>query len=59
MWFNWKAVNDMHTLMPASMGLRSAKGTSLVAISQRMMAKLHMSAALVLMSLAFLHRAAE
>lgn len=43
--------------MPTSIGERSAKGTSLVANSQRRMAKLHMSLASRLISLGFFCRA--
>ena len=45
------------TFMPASMGARSLNGSSLVAISQRRTAKLHMSAARRLISLEDLARA--
>lgn len=55
-----RLIPDMDcTFMPASMGVRSAKGTSLVAISHKVTAKLHMSLALTLRSLGFFCRAAE
>ena len=41
----------IRTFMPASIGDRSGKGTSLVLSSQRRTAKLHMSAAFELMVL--------
>lgn len=45
------------TFSPASIGVRSANGTSLVAISHKVTAKLHMSAALTFSSLGFFWRA--
>ena len=45
--YNLLSIRNTHTLMPTFIGERPAKGTFPVAISQRMTAKLYMSAALL------------